>query len=267
MIDAHVHVWSKDELSQPWLVEPANAKIARAWTMNDWQLQAGRDWRAIVVEAVDSSDVSERLLLDLAGDERVAGVVAWVDLKQPDAAEQLKRLADGLGGAKLVGVRQPGNVPDAHSDAVDAIERAGLILEILTSPEGLHQVAELARAHPHLRIVIDHLGCPQFSNEGMATWLDALHGLGDMVFMKLSGLYGSNAMVASALDQARQTFGAQRLLYGSDWPILLLRGDDTYTQRLHWLKNALATWSESERNAVFDRTATFVYGLDRTEAR
>ena len=83
--------------------------------------------------------------------------------------------------------------------------------------------------HDRHWLVLDHLGKPAIGGEGDAQWREHLRRLAALphVACKLSGLVtevGDRAVNASELhrylDVALELFGAQRLMFGSDWPAI-----------------------------------------------
>ncbi|MDG4781344.1 amidohydrolase family protein [Micromonospora sp. WMMD961] len=271
-MDAHVHVWGEELLDAAWLDEPDTRPIRRAFALDDLTpelVHAGVD--AVVLIAADESDAgAKRLLERAANDPRVAAVVAWVDLGEPEVAGRLAALRDGPGGDLLRGVRQslvgaPTSWWTASTSAAGlaAVERAGLLLELLISPEQLPAAAALAGRHPRLPIVVDHLANAARPGTDVAAWRRALAQLAraPLAVAKLSGL-GTDERAASALvATAYAVLGADRLLWGSDWPVLLLRGD--YRSERARAQRLLAGWTSAERAAVLGGTAARVYGTRR----
>jgi L-fuconolactonase len=173
--------------------------------------------------------------------EWIAAVTAWLPLDEPQRARD--RL-DELGQRSAFrGVRHLiHNEPDPHwilrprvLESLELLEERGVVLELpVVFPRHLDDVPILAERFPRLQIVIDHLGKPPIARPEMGEWERSLRAAAayPMVSSKLSGL---NTAVdrpdwvaddfASVWHTALDCFGPERLMCGSDWPVLLLNGD------------------------------------------
>ncbi|MDG9674172.1 amidohydrolase family protein [Micromonospora sp. DH14] len=271
-IDAHVHVWGEELLDAAWLAAPAARPIRRAFGLGDLAPElvlAGV--RHVVLVAADERDcAAQRLLAGAADDPRVAAVVAGVDLTAPDVGTRLAALRAGPGGTLLRGVRQSlVGAPDswwstsAVAVGLAAVQRAGLLLELLISPEQLPEAAALAQRCPSLPVVVDHLANAARPGTDLAAWRRALTQLAraPLAVAKLSSLGTDERTAVTLAGDARAVLGADRLLWGSDWPVLLLRDD--YRGERARLDRLLAGWTPAERAAVLGGTAARVYGTLR----
>jgi L-fuconolactonase len=233
LLDAHVHLWDTTRRELPWL--PAGHPLRRDFTIADLEADAGVLPSVVVVQA-DADPLEVHDLLDLAASTpSVAGVVGWFDLLADDVAVRIDaavRHADQV-GARLVGVRCP--PADQHDPAaltamsagVRAATEAGLAIDLLVRPAALPGVAELADSVPAARLVLDHLGNPR---EEDSDWSCGMKLLADRpgVTVKLSGLTAISTdpeMIAAHVGEVAALFGADRLMYGSDWPVCTLTTD------------------------------------------
>jgi L-fuconolactonase len=126
-----------------------------------------------------------------------------------------------------------------------------------------------ATRFPALRVVVDHAAKPPIRDgqAGWQPWADAVARLAALpnVHCKLSGLATEAApgwteatllpYVAHLIDR----FGAARVMWGSDWPVLNLNGDYLLW---HACANALVGGlADSERDAIFGANAAAFYRL------
>lgn len=135
-------------------------------------------------------------------------------------------------------------------------------------PNHLKHVPHLAERIPELRMVIDHLAKPPIKDNGMEPWASQLAQAAayPQVFAKISGLNTaadwdtwSAADLKPYIDYAFEQFGANRLMFGSDWPVALLAGD--YAQVWEQTGLALSGRSAGEQDAVLGGTAMKFYGI------
>jgi L-fuconolactonase len=271
LIDAHVHVWRLGENGCVWPTA-ADGPIHRDFALDDWSAASGDKARAILVQSQESDADTDWLIGIAAGDERVAGIVGWADLEAQDASRRVRALA---AMPKLVGLRPM--VQHREADWYDRPDLArglstmvdtGLRLDALVRVQHLPSLARLADAYP-LQIVIDHGAKPAIAApDGYPLWYDAIAPLADRekVVVKLSGLLTECAgapadRIAPFADALIRLFGADRVLWGSDWPVL--NGVSDYGR---WFEQARALVPESLHPSVFGNAARAFYGLP-VEAR
>jgi len=276
MIDAHFHLWQLDRGDYGWLT-PALAPIYRDVTLDHWRAESRPCGitGGVVVQAA-CTEAETLFLLDQARNAPdVLGVVGWLDLLAPTASARIAALA--LSAPKLKGLRpmlQDIADPDwilqpALAPALETMAACGLVFDALVKPVHLPRIVQLAKRHPSLRIVIDHGAKPDIAHGQWQTWADGLARIArdTQAVCKLSGLWteaapadahGDGAVLERYGRWVLATFGAERCLWGSDWPVLELAGD--YAR---WF--ALArSWVPPEQQArVFGGTAVEVYRLQR----
>jgi len=276
VIDAHQHLWDLENGSYLWPT-PEVQVINRTFEFSELepQLQMHGVDRTVLVQAADSFQDTEAMLAVARRWPRVAGIVGWVPLEHPaDAAQAIDRYSQE---PTIVGVRHLiHNEPDPdwvlkegvlHS--LGLLAEAGLTFDVVAVlPRHLEHVCTIARRHPNLRIVIDHLAKPPIASGTMEPW----HGLLTVaaahsnVYAKLSGLNTaadweswSAADLQPYVDVGLELFGPERLMFGSDWPVSLLAGD--YAKVVAAARTALAGLSSAEQEQVWGRTAASFYQL------
>lgn len=273
MIDAHVHLWQLGRNACVWpdASLPALHRDVELPELLGMMDAAGAD-AAILVQSQES-EADTRWLLALArGASRIAGVIGWVDLAASDAAARIDALA---GEGPLIGLRpmlqdrDPAMLDDPAIDAaLTHLAARGLVFDALVRPAHLFALARLAARHPGLRIVIDHGAKPAIGGD-MSMWRDGIVAVAAYanVACKLSGLL--TECVAGAAPGALPTviahlhahFGAERLVWGSDWPVVTLAADVQ-----GWLAQARAAVPAADHDAVFAGNAARIYRLGDTGA-
>jgi L-fuconolactonase len=273
-IDAHQHFWRLARGDYGWL-NPELAPIYRDHEPADLAplLKAAGINRTVLVQAAPTDAETDFLLRLAETTEFVAGVVGWADFEAPDAAHRIAALA---AREKLVGLRPMIQdiadprwmLNEAIEPAVEAMADEGLTFDALIKPLHLPILTEFAGRHPGLDIVIDHAAKPDIAGGGLAGWARDIRTLAarTRLVCKLSGLVTEAAPGWSVetlrpyVDVLLEAFGADRLMWGSDWPVLNLNGD--YARWLDAAETLLAGLSAAEREAIFGRTASVFYGLD-----
>lgn len=272
MIDAHQHLWTLGRNGCAWPTE-AEARIFRDYGLDEFRAaaQPRRVARSVLVQSQENARDTEWLLEIAEAAPQIMAVVGWTDLAAPDTARRIGALAER---PKLKGLRPM--VQDRPADWYDdsslepgltAMVDGGLRLDALVRVPHLPALGRLARRLPQLKIVIDHAAKPRIGAEGAFTeWHDAMVPLAQRpnVFCKLSGLL--TECVGAPPDAAKDyvsaildLFGPERVMWGSDWPVLELVS--TYTA---WLDLAQAWVPAAARDDVFGGTAARFYGFGET---
>lgn len=271
LIDAHFHSWQIARGDYGWLT-PALDPIYRDVNVPDWQAQAQAVGvtSGILVQAAPTEAETAHLLALADQHPSVLGVVGWVDGLAPDALQRVQTLARH---PKLKGLRPMlQDIPDpdwilqpALQPLLALMAELGLVFDALVKPVHLPRLLALAERHPSLSIVIDHAAKPDIAAGQWQPWADDMQRLADQTqaTCKLSGM-----LTEAGADSAPQVcrpwaehvlacFGSDRVLWGSDWPVLELAGSygawwqvcQEYTRHL----------TQGERAAVFGGNALRVY--------
>lgn len=279
MIDAHHHVWDLGRRPQPWLAEPQLAPIRRTFTLDDFTSLAsplGIERTILVQVLADAAETVEFLAL-ASGTDRVAGVVGWVDLTADSVGDTLGALRQEPGGERLVGIRHlvQGEADPAWLNrpavrrGLRAVGDARLCYDLLTSPHQLPAAIDTTRAFPEITFILDHLSKPSIATGELEPWASRLRELAGEpnVYCKLSGMateadWGlwSVGDLRPYAETALEAFGADRVMFGSDWPVCLLAG--SYAEIVAATHELIADLTPSERDDVLGNTAMRAYHLD-----
>jgi L-fucono-1,5-lactonase len=282
VIDAHHHVWDLTVRDQPWLSGADKAAIRRTFTVDDLRpaARAAGVGATVLVQTVTVAAETPEMLAVADDDPLIAGVVGWTDLTSPAIADELARLAGGPGGRWLAGIRhQVQEEPDPdwlrRPDVIRglrAVAAAGLAYDLVIRPHQLPAATYAAAAVPGLTLVLDHAGKPRVAGGELGGWAAAVRKFAALpnTTCKLSGLvteapHGTTAAAfAEVADVVLDAFGAERVMFGSDWPVCLLVSD--YADVLALARSLTAGLSAAERTAVFGATAARAYRLGVTGA-
>lgn len=273
-IDAHQHFWQLADRLGAW-PPPALARIHRDFQPDDLAPMLER--HGVVGTVLVQSMPNERdtlFMLDLAKRHAfIGGVVGWVDMKRADAPERIALLATD---SRLKGLRPM--LQDLDDDrwiddpvlapAAQAMRAHRLSFDALVLPRHLPALFSFAERFPDLPIAIDHGAKPGIAQGTMEPWRRDIARVAGMpqVHCKLSGLVteaGADWDVARLqpyVDHILDVFGPQRVIWGSDWPVLNLASD--YAGWIVASEALLACLNEAERGDVFGLNAKRFYRLD-----
>ena len=281
VVDAHHHLWDPATADYPWLTEEL-AAIRRRFDPDDLSplLQATGVDATVLVQTRSSVEETEAFLATAAVTPFIAGVVGWLELADPAIDEAIGRLRERSGGARLVAIRhQVQDEPDpdwlARPDVrrgIAAVGRAGLAYDLLVRTRELPAAVSAVGDLPGVRFVLDHLAKPPIRDgtPALEAWAAELRPLARFpnVAAKVSGLVTEANWRSWTVDDlvgpvriAVDSFGPERLMFGSDWPVSLLAA--RYDEVLAAADSALAAAgvTADERSGIFGPNAVRIYRL------
>ncbi len=274
MIDSHHHLWKYTVADYGWM----NAEMTRIkrdflpesleQTLHHVGIQG-----AVAVQARQSLEETT-WLLDLADKHDIMrGVVGWVPLIDPTVRKHLENYKSR---AKLRGIRHV--LHDEADDrymlrkdfntGVGMLQEFGLRYDILIKEHHLPQTLEFVDRHPRQIFIVDHVAKPKIREHVQAPWNKLMKELArrENVYCKLSGMVTeadwekwTPAELQPYIDVVLAAFGPKRVMYGSDWPVVLVASD--YSRWFGTVTNAIASLSATERDRIMGGTAIEAYGL------
>jgi L-fuconolactonase len=271
-VDSHQHFWKLARGDYGWLTNEL-ASLYRDFLPADLEPALARHRIDATVLVQAAPTVAEtRFLLGLAdAHDFIAGVVGWVDFESAGAAATIVELASHR---KLVGLRPMlQDLPDdawllreSLAPAVDALQGQGLVFDALVKPRHLAVLRQFIEKFPRLKIVVDHGAKPDIRRGEFDAWARDIRAIArhPQVHCKLSGLVteagnADAALLAPYVEHLLASFGAARLLWGSDWPVSTQICD--YDSWLDCSEKLLAGCGVAERAAIFGGNAQEIYAL------
>ena len=274
LVDSHQHFWQVGRFDYPWMSSDLGV-LYRDYLPPELDpiLKTNGVEKTVLVQASNSVEES-RWLLNLADQYPfIAGVVGWVDLTSDQVMAQLDLLAH----PKFKGVRhliESEPADDWLSQPVvlrglQALAERQLTYDLLVHTRHLSSVHTVAENCKTLRLVIDHMAKPPIARAEFDEWAKRLKPLASFpnMYCKLSGLVTEanwNTWTTDDLrpyiDWALESFGPDRVMFGSDYPVCLLAA--SYERVLDSFQEALKDLKETERMKIFCDNAVGFYRLD-----
>lgn len=276
-IDSHHHFWNYAPDEYAW-IDGGMEILKRDFSPDDLAPlieEFGIDG-VISVQARADEKENDFLLDHAATNDFVWGVVGWFDLTQPDVAGKLANFSERK---KSVGVRvglqgiedREYCLREDFNRGISVLHDFGLAYDILIRGEQLPAAIQLVDRHPGQVFVLDHIAKPVIGLAGVdPAWEASIRSLGERenVFCKLSGMVtevvpGLDDWTPDLLrpwfDVVLEVFGPDRLMFGSDWPVCLLRGE--YADWVQCVDFWIKDFSPDERSAILGETASRAYGI------
>ena len=278
IVDAHVHFWDPAELDYPWI--EAVPTLRRAFLPGDYtSATADADASVARLVAVEANAAPSQATREVgffdrlaAVDSRISAIVAFVPLSNAAARD---RVLDSLREhPRVKGVRQ--NIQseprgfclhDAFVDGVREAGRRGYTFDLCVTSDQLAEAIALVERCPDTRFVLDHAGKPRIRDGADPWWHEAIERLAsyERVWCKISGLLTEasagqgEAAVLPYACHAIDCFGDERVMYGSDWPVLTLAG--SYADWIRVARSLTMGWTAAAVHRFYCDNATRFYGL------
>jgi len=235
--------------------------------------------QTVLVQAAPSVAETEYLLGIADATPHVAAVVGWIDFERPDQIDTLRRLA---AHPKFVGVRPMiQDLPDVNwmlrdevQWAFDAIVELDLTFDALGFPQHAPNFHTILGRYPQMRAVLDHCLKPQIRDHSPGRFQDWAADMtriakNTQAYCKLSGLVTEAATkwtekdLRPYVDQVLSAFTADRVMWGSDWPVVRLRCE--YGEWYGAGQSLTDQASTTERARIFGGTACDFYRLNQVK--
>lgn len=275
IVDSHQHFWTPGRGDHDWMPQD-NPILNRVYLPGDLApiLKSQGIEATVLVQAAATVNETEYMLGLADGSDFVKGVVGWINFEQPTDRAQLARLK---GHPKFKGVRPM--IQDIADDAwmhrpdvqwaYTAICDLDLTFDALGFPRHLGHFLALLKRYPTMRVVIDHCMKPQICDHSPASfrhWADGMSRLaGAGAYCKFSALITeanpnwSITDLKPYVDHVLAAFGADRIMWGSDWPVCRLRAE--YDRWLHAAQSLTADLPTADRAQIYGTTAARFYRL------
>jgi L-fuconolactonase len=273
-VDAHHHFWTYDPVEYNWITDEM-AEIRRDFGPAELKtaMDAAGISSAISVQARQTVQETQTLLKFAEHHEFVRGVVGWVPLIEARVADLIAGLASNrkLRGLRHVLHDEPDPdymLRDDFNRGVAELKQFGLAYDILIYERHLPQTIQFVDRHPRQVFVLDHFGKPRVAANEISPWRERTRDLAARpnVYCKLSGLVTeadyrnwTEERLKPYFDVAFESFGARRLMFGSDWPVCLVA--TSYKDWAQIVARFLMELSASEQQRIWSGAAIEAYGL------
>jgi L-fuconolactonase len=272
-IDTHVHFWKYDKVRDAWITDEMKVLQQHYLPQTIAQTLKRNDIDACVAVQADQSEVETLFLVELSKTHNIIkGVVGWVDLQDEKVAERLQYFSQFpvIKGFRHVAQSEPNDflLRKDFQRGIAALQAYGYTYDVLIYHHQLKPALELVSRFPGQKFVIDHCAKPDIAHKKIDEWKALMQEIASLpnVYCKLSGLLTeakwkewSPGEFYPYLDVVFEAFGTDRLMFGSDWPVILLSG--MYVQWKSLLEKYMENFGEEDRGKVFGENAIAFYSL------
>ena len=273
-IDAHQHFWKYNEVRDSWITEDM-AVIQKNFLPEDFKplLPINNIDGSVVVQSDQSKEENIFQLANGLQHDFIKGVVGWVDLEADDVSDHLAHYQEfkKMKGFRhvLQGEKQRDYMlrPD-FKRGIGKLKEFGYTYDILIYTDQLKYTIDFVKAFPEQPFVLDHMAKPQIKDGQINDWKNEIEALASFenVDCKVSGMVTeadwknwTKDDFTPYLDVVANSFGPERLLYGSDWPVCLVAA--SYQQVNELVKDYFSSFSKDEQELIFGMNAVRFYNL------
>lgn len=276
-VDSHQHFWQLSRGDYSWLT-PELKTLYQDFLPSQLapELYDSNVKQTVLIQAAASEKETDFLLNLAEHTHYVAGVIGWIDMENPLAVYQLEKLSKN---AFFKGIRpmlqdiEDVNwiLKDKFTPIFEFMAENQLTFDALIRDIHLSNIHILACRHPNLNIVIDHCAKPNLSKSPSDFWKNRIKNIAQChnVFIKLSGLLTEAPVgkvktedVLPYFEFIMSNFGENRVMWGSDWPVVKLNGD--YDIWVSLTKSLLSNYPFKTKRKVWAENAQNFYRLPRS---
>lgn len=273
-IDSHQHFWKFDPIRDSW-IDDSMRQIQRDFLPEDFApLLAENKFQGCVAVQASQSEEETGFLLDLASkNDFIKGVVGWVDLRDENISERLSHFSkyEKLKGFRHVVQGEPDDFMFRKDfrNGISALKRFDFTYDILIFHRQLPAAIDLVKSFPEQAFVIDHIAKPDIKSGDIASWKKGIEEIAkfENVSCKISGMVTEadwNSWKPSDLkpylDVIFENFSADKLMFGSDWPVCNVASN--YTEVVKTLEDYITLFSIEDQNKIWYENAKSFYKLN-----
>jgi L-fuconolactonase len=273
-IDAHQHFWKYDPKRDKWITEEMKI-LQNDFLPGDLRplLTENDVTGTVVIQSAQSEKETIFQLRNAEENDFIKGVVGWVDLCSGKIEEDLEFYS---GFQKIKGfrhilqaeTRRDAMLQPSFMRGIKMLKNYDFAYDILVFADQLKYLPEFISAFPSNKFVLDHMGKPAIKDQQIKDWAKEIRDIAvhENVYCKISGMVTEAdwydwdpSNFKNYIDTIVESFGANRIMFGSDWPVCLLSA--SYNKVMLIVQNYFSYFSESEQQQFFSLNASRFYNL------
>jgi len=272
-VDAHVHFWKYNKARDGWITNDMKV-LQQDYLPETISLTLKRNGiDACVAVQVDQSELETLFLVELSKTHDIInGVVGWIDFQNENIEERLQYFSQFpiIKGWRHIVQAEPDDflLRKEFQRGIHALQSYNSTYDVLIFNHQLKHALEFISQFPEQKFIIDHCAKPDIANKKIEEWKSLIQQVAKhpKVYCKLSGLFTeakwkqwSPNEFYPYLEVVFDAFGINRLIYASDWPVMLLSG--IYVQWKSLLEKYMENFDQEDREKVFGENAVRFYNL------
>jgi predicted TIM-barrel fold metal-dependent hydrolase len=282
IIDVHQHLIYPERYNYPW-TSGIPKLVGRSLRYEEY-LRAAEGCgigSTVFMESgvAEPADQDESGFISSLSTESACPILALIATCRPER-EGFERFVDELDRSAVVGLRRILHVEDDGLSRTDRFREnirllgtRGLTFDLCFQARQLPLAVELAVACPDVSFVLDHCGVPDVASAESEPWRTDIAALADLpnVACKISGVlaycdpaHADRAAVTPYVEHCIETFGWDRVVWGSDWPLVEI--NSSLSDWVTITREIVEGESADKQRKLFTENAQRIYGLKSREA-
>jgi L-fuconolactonase len=280
IIDSHVHLWDPARFRIPWI--DGDAILDRPYSLAEYRAQTqGIAVEGIIFMEVDAAP-SYRLLeaqwiAELAREDAlIRAIVPSVPLEDGERVrgflEALRAMSPRIKGVRRLLENESDPNFALHADFVRGVQllpEYGFSCDICIKHYQLPGIIKLVQRCPNTFFILDHIAKPAIKNQELEPWRQQMRELASLpnVVCKVSGVvteadhqHWTSSDLSSYILHVLDVFGPDRVIFGSDWPVVLRAS--SYARWIETLDTLTAHLTPEEQRKLWAENARIFYRLD-----
>jgi L-fuconolactonase len=271
-IDAHVHFWKYNKVRDAWMDDMK--VLQQDYLPEHLMLNLKRNGvdGCVAVQA-SQEEVETRFLVELSKThDIITGVVGWIDLRADNVEERLSHFSEYqiIKGYRHIVQAEPNDflLREDFQRGVNALKNYNYTYDILVYPKQLKSTLQFVSKFHDQKLIIDHCAKPEIKEHKIGDWKLLMKEIAqsENVFCKVSGLFTEAAWKGWTpadfypyIDVVFEAFGIDRIMFGSDWPVILVSG--IYVQWKSLLEKYMEGFKTEDKEKFFGLNAIGFYDL------
>ncbi len=274
IIDSHQHFWNYEPKKHEW-IDDSMSVIRRDFLPSDLKkVYQENNINGCVAVQADQTTVETDFLIQLSKEnDFIKGIVGWVDLRSDVVESDLDKYSEfnSVKGFRHVVQGEPDHnflLRKNFLRGISLLEKKHFTYDILIFPHQLGATLEFVKQFPNQKFVIDHIAKPYIKDGFYDGWAALIQEVAkqENVYCKVSGMiteadfnHWNPEQIHPYLNVVLEAFGADRIMFGSDWPVCLVAGN--YGQVKQLITDFIADLSLAEQVNIMGLNAMKFYNL------
>lgn len=273
-VDSHLHFWKFEPVKDAWITDEMRV-IKENFYPKDLipHMEMAGINIGIAVQADQSEQENDFLLAQATQHDFIKGIVGWVDFRAANINERLAYYARNplMKGFRHIVQAEPEDdflLGKNFCHGIALLEKYGFTYDILIYPKHISYALEFARRFPNIKMVLNHIAKPNIKKQEFDHWSRLIKQFSDLqnVSCKIAGLvteadwaFWKYDDFKKYIDLTLETFGINRIMFGSDWPVCLVGA--SYLEVCNILKENTMQLSKEEQQKLWGGNCIDFYGL------
>lgn len=273
MIDSHVHFWKYDKVKDAWITDHMRI-LKKNFLPHDFLpvLKENNIEGAIAVQADQSENENEFLIALSEANPFIKGIVGWIDFQNKNIENRLlyySKFPVVKGFRHIVQAEPAGFLKNKNFlEGIGLLRKYNFTYDVLIYEDQLQEAIEFVNQFPQQKFIMDHCAKPDIRNKSFENWRKSIKEIAkhENVYCKLSGLtteanwntWNENDFYPY-LETVTDSFGINRIIFGSDWPVVMISGG--YKKWKQLVENFVRGFSKEDKEKIFTKNAIEFYNI------